>query len=92
MDTAAEVRARVRSIVTSRWLDANRINIAYSSGTVRLSGTVQRLPGSGGSEVRPQLLDAIESEIRHLKGVTHVHMDFTNWTRLGAGGWTRRGH
>jgi len=92
MDTAAEVRARVRSIVTSRWLDANRISIAYSSGTVRMTGTIERLPGSRGGEVRPQLLDTIESEIRRLKGVTHVHMDFTNWTRLGATGWTPRGH
>lgn len=92
MDTSSEVRARVRSILTSRWVDANRINIMYSSGTVRLNGTVEGLPGSRGGEVRPQLLEAIETEIRQLKGVRHVHMDFTNWSRLGAGGWTRRGH
>ena len=86
MDTFNKIRVSIRGILTGLWLDASQIRISYSAGAVRLTGTLQRIPGAGGSEVRPQLIDALASEIRRLKGVKRVYMDFTNWARAG-GRW-----
>ena len=84
---SADIRSRVRSIITSRWLDANQVNIMCGSNGVRLRGTLEKVPGSQGRQLTGNAIEALESEIRQIKGVKHVYMDFSNWTRTGAGGW-----
>ncbi len=91
MDNSAEIRAGIRGILTGLWLDSNQLKMSYRAGEVRLTGSLQKIPGRRRGEVTPQLIDALEHKIRQLRGVRRLHMDFTNWTREGAGGWIPSG-
>ena len=70
-----EIKTRVRSILTRHWLDVNKITIIVGTGTVRLAGTLQKLPGAQWGQSTQHLLEVLDGEIRGLKGVTRVHVD-----------------
>ncbi len=74
----AGIKTRIRSILTRHWLNPNQVTIICTSGAVRLSGTLRKLPGAPREEVNEQLVAVIEAEIRQLKGVKRVHMGFAD--------------
>ena len=91
MFTASDVsiRAVLRGILVRNRVDLNMINIGAFRGVIRLQGKIRRT--RGGSDFTAEALENLERDVRFIRGVRRVYMDFNNWHRdQRSGCWERQ--
>ncbi|MGD9873686.1 MAG: hypothetical protein AB7T27_05380 [Kiritimatiellia bacterium] len=85
-----EIFRRIRSVLVRHWIDLGFLSIHVSEQTVYIKGSLKRLPGVS-EQLSASVVDAIFSEIRHIRGVSRVQAQFDNWEgSVISGGWTPR--
>jgi hypothetical protein len=84
-----EINRGVRSVLSRNWLDLSKTNFASRRGIVRLMGELRRLGAESSKPLEPHNLDALDSEIKRLRGVDRVHFDLRNWRRNSEGEWVQ---
>jgi hypothetical protein len=78
---------QIRVILVRHLIDIGRLSIQMSASSVRLHGTLVRLPGVT-SPLNPEMVGTIMSEIGRVEGVHRVVAEFDNWTQAhGMGAW-----
>jgi hypothetical protein len=82
-----EMYRQIRVILVRHLIDIGRLSIQMSSSSVRLHGTLLRLPGVS-APLAPEMVGSIMSEIGRVEGVKRVIAEFENWTQAhGMGAW-----
>lgn len=85
-----EVNRNVRRVLVRHRIDLGWLTLATTRGTVRLGGSMRRVPGT--PELTPPILDGLFREIRHAPGVHRADVDLQNWSHDGfLGNWKPRG-
>ena len=82
-----EINCGVRSVLSRHWVDLSKTNFASRRGIVRLMGELRRLGAESSKPLEPQNLEALDSEIKRLRGVDRVHFDLANWRKNSEGEW-----
>jgi hypothetical protein len=73
-----DINCRVRRVLVRHWIDLGRISVKTTSGVVRLSGALVRLP-SAGSPLSPASVAGIVTEVRRIQDVRRIQASFENW-------------
>lgn len=81
-----QIRAGLRSVMARRRLDANATSITCARGIVRMLGEL-RHQGAFAHPVGREEVEALENDIRGVRGVVRVHFDLANWRQLADGRW-----
>jgi hypothetical protein len=82
-----EMYRQIRVILVRHLIDIGRLSIQMSASSVRLHGSLVRLPGVT-SPLTPEMVGTIMSEIGRVDGVRRVISEFDNWTQAhGMGAW-----
>ena len=78
---------QIRVILVRHLIDIGRLSIQMTSSSVRLHGSLLRLPGVT-SPLTPETVTTIMGEIGRVDGVRRVMAEFENWTQShGMGAW-----
>ena len=80
-----DINCRVRRVLVRHWIDLGRISVRTTSGVVRLSGALVRLP-SAGTPLGPASVAGIVTELRRVQDVRRIQATFENWVE-SAGTW-----
>jgi hypothetical protein len=79
-----EIRSEVRSLLVQHRVDAWRLQVRVTSGTVRISGELSFL---GGSQPQGLLVESIERDLSATQGVKRAFLELSNWKRNAGGEW-----
>lgn len=84
-----QINARVRGIFGKHWLDTGRLSVVTIKGNVYVGGIIRKLPSvSDRIEINEDLLEAIDYEIRRVRGVKRITYRLEEW-RKDAGQFVR---
>ena len=79
-----EIRSEVRSLLVQHRVDAWRLQVRVTSGTVRINGELSFL---GGSQPQGMLVESIERDLAATQGVRRAFLELSNWKRSAGGEW-----
>ncbi len=78
---------QVRIVLVRHFIDMGRLTISPGGTSVRLHGSLCRMPGVE-APLTPDVVGVILGEIGRVPGVRRVDVDFDNWQPTdGAGEW-----
>ena len=77
-----EIMRQARKVFVRHWIDLGRISVRSVSGTIRVRGSLSRLPGYH-DELVPQVVESIFKELERIKGGGRVVADLDNWSNDG---------
>lgn len=80
-----EIMRQARKVFVRHWIDLGRISLRSASGTIRVRGSLVRLPGYR-DDLVPPVVEAIFKELERVKGGGRVIADLDNWNSEG-GKW-----
>jgi hypothetical protein len=81
------INARVRQVLTRRWVRRDQLEIGTTEGVVVLKGQIEREPGTPETEddaARERFLHRLRSELKAIPGVVDVVMDTDSTERTQA--------
>ena len=84
-----EVMRQARKVLVRHWIDLGRISLRSTGGTIRVRGTLARLPGYNDELIAP-VVDAMFNEISRIRGVNRIMADLDGWDCDG-GIWKQTG-
>ena len=73
-----EINREVRRIMVAHWIDLGRISIHAVKTSVRVRGSLQKLPGTD-TRLNAKQVEEIYRKVSRLPGVRNVFMEFDNW-------------
>jgi hypothetical protein len=82
-----EINRNVRQVLTRNWYDLTKTNFASRRGIVRMMGELKKLGREGETRLEPTHLEALDGELRRVRGVQRIHFDLANWRRNEEGEW-----
>ena len=88
-----EINTRIRSVFAKNWIDMQRLKFGSCRGVARISGELHPLGDRYNAYLDGSKLEKIVQEIRRIRGVVRVCVDFSNWQKKEDGKWievTRR--
>jgi hypothetical protein len=87
MSANARALSKVRSLLSKRWIDTQRLRIHVARDSVRISGELVRLGMSSAGSGDSIKIDILEREIKHIEGIRRVYLELSNWVREDSGKW-----
>ncbi len=77
-----EINRKSRQVLVRHWIDLGHLTITATPSSVRLRGSLRRLPGSG-DKLTSRAVETIFEELNRIKDVRHIEADFDNWHKAG---------
>ena len=81
-----ETNRSIRGIFVKHWIDLGRVSIQTTNGNSFIHGSLRRIEGFK-DELTSAIVNAIFSDIKHIRNIRHLRVVLDNWTDA-AGGWT----
>ena len=75
-----EINREVRRIMVAQWIYLGRISIHAVKTSVRVRGSLQKLPGTD-THLNAKQVEEIYRKVSRISGVRNVFMEFDNWYR-----------
>ncbi len=82
-----QLNCTIRSVLARHWIDTHLLCYRSARGNVHVQGELKTLGVPKALEETAHTLFTLESEVRQLRGVRSVQLEFTNWFRNDAGNW-----
>jgi hypothetical protein len=83
-----KINTKVRAVLVKHWIDTQALKFGSFRGTVRLTGELFVLGDRISKNFDGAKLEAIESEVRRIPGVSRVYLDLGNWKKNEIGKWS----
>jgi hypothetical protein len=80
-----DVNKSIRKVLIRHWIDLGRLSVRTSKGKAFIHGSLHRIYGMN-EELTTSIVESIFTEIRRIKNLANMHVEFDNWTDAG-GKW-----
>lgn len=81
-----QINVEVRSALVKRFVDTKTVIISTNNGSVLIKGELRFLGGNVEEEHIPAILLKIEEDLKYIKGVKDVKINFKDWIKVN-GRW-----
>ncbi|MEW6482760.1 MAG: hypothetical protein AB1397_07180 [bacterium] len=77
-----QINVEVRAALVKRFVDTKTVNVSTSNGCVLIKGELGFVGQNVEEEHIPSILSKIEEDIKYIKGVKDLKINFKDWIKV----------
>ncbi|MEW6679849.1 MAG: hypothetical protein AB1297_02350 [bacterium] len=77
-----QINVEVRAALVKRFVDTKTVNVSTSNGCVLIKGELGFVGQNVEEEHIPPILSKIEKDIKYIKGVKDLKINFKDWIKV----------
>ncbi|MEW6102907.1 MAG: hypothetical protein AB1630_03665 [bacterium] len=77
-----QINVEVKATLVKRFVDTKTVNVSTSNGCILVKGELSFMGGNVKEEDIPLMLLKIEKDIKYIKGVKDIKINFKDWVKV----------